>query len=296
MTRGMLALSLLLAAAGARAQAPSLVHAATVYEDEKARPLSAPEGVACGRGGLVVVADTGNGRLVRLSYRDGVLSGGTEVKLAQLPYPVRVQIDGKGSVLVLDRKLRRIGKVDPAGAFAGYVEPKGVPAPEAIIPGTFKLDDSDNLYLLDLAGVKVLALDPAGNVTRQIALPGSPALFTDIAVDPAGTVYAVDAVGGTIWSAQRAATSFALLAKGLKDFMSFPGYMIASRGRLFVVDQNGNGVLVLGLDGSYQGRQLAIGWNEGLVYYPAQLCIGEQGEAYLADRYNNRVQIFTMAK
>jgi streptogramin lyase len=295
-TSALLAFALLLVAGTARAQAPVLVHAVSVYEDEKNRPLKEPEGVACGEGGQLVVADTGNGRLLRLTYRNGVVSGGLPLQLAELPYPVRVQVDAQGGLWVLDRKVRRIGRVDPAGAFAGYLEVKGVASPEAVVPGAFKLDRAGGVYLLDLAAARVLVLDAAGAVQRQMQLPGRPAFFTDVAVDPAGTVYAVDAAGGAVWSAPRSATSFTLLAKGLKDTMSFPGYLTVSRGRIFLVDQNGDGLVVLGLDGSYQGRQLGVGWGEGLVYYPAQLCIDEAGSAFLADRYNNRVQIFGMKK
>ena len=285
----------LLAAATARAQAPVLTHTVSIYEDEKGQPLKAPEGVACGDGEKLVVADTGNGRLLRLLYRNGVVSGGTPLVLSQLPYPVRLQLDGQGVLWVLDRKVRRIGRVDASGAFAGYLEVKGVP-PESVVPGAFKLDAGGNVYLLDLAGVRALVLDASGAVQRQLDLPKKPAFFTDLAVDPAGTVYAVDASGGAVWSAPKAAKAFTLLAKGLKDNMSFPGSLTVSRGRLYVVDQNGDGVVVLGLDGTYQGRQLGIGWSEGLVYYPGQLCLDEGGSAFLADRYNNRVQIFSMKK
>lgn len=295
-TSALLSFALLLAAGTARAQAPVLVHATSVYEDEKGQPLKEPEGIACGPGGQLVVADSGNGRLLRLTYRNGVVSGGTALKLAEVPYPVRVQIDAKGVLWVLDRKVRRIGRVSPAGAFAGYLELKGVPSPQAIVPGAFRVDGADNVVLLDLAGERVLVLDPSGAVQRQLPLPGRPAFFTDVAVDPAGTLYAVDAAGGAVWSAGRQAAAFTLLAKGLKDAMSFPGYLAVSRGRLYLVDQNGGGLVVLGMDGSYQGRQLGIGWSEGLVYYPAQVCMDEAGGAFLADRYNNRVQIFGMAK
>ncbi len=289
-------LALLLAAGAARAQAPVLVHSVSVYEDGKNQPLKQPEGVACGEGGRVVVADTGNGRLLRLDYRNGVVSGGTAIRLEQLPYPVRVQIDARGTLWVLDRKVRRIGRVDPAGSFAGYLEVKGAPSGEAVVPGAFKLDGAGNVYLLDLGAARVLVLDGTGAVQRQLELPGRPAFFTDVAVDPAGTVYAVDAVGGAVYAAPRSASSFALLAKGLKETMSFPGYLAVSRGRLFLVDQNGGGLVVLGLDGSYQGRQLGAGWSEGLVAYPAQLCIDDAGVAFLADRTNNRVQIFAVAR
>ena len=37
-----------------------------------------------------------------------------------------------------------------------------------------------------------------------------------------------------------------------------------------------------------------MGWGEGLVYYPAQLCVTDKDELFVADRYNNRVQAFTM--
>jgi hypothetical protein len=53
---------------------------------------------------------------------------------------------------------------------------------------------------------------------------------------------------------------------------------------------------MLGIDGSYQGRQLSIGWSEGLVNYPGQLCVTESGATFVADRYNNRVQAFSTAK
>jgi hypothetical protein len=53
------------------------------------------------------------------------------------------------------------------------------------------------------------------------------------------------------------------------------------------------GVVVLGNDGSYQGRQLTLGWSEGSVYYPSQLCVNEKGIAAIADRGNHRVQVFT---
>jgi hypothetical protein len=54
--------------------------------------------------------------------------------------------------------------------------------------------------------------------------------------------------------------------------------------------------VVLGADGAFQGRQLAIGWGDGYLYYPAQLCINGAGTAFIADRSNNRVQIFDTSR
>lgn len=289
-----LALAALLAAGSARAQAVSLVHLASIYEDDRDRPLKAPEGVACDDRGRVVVSDTGNGRLVTLTFKDRRVSGGGEVRLAQLPSPGALQLDSKGMLLVLDIKARKIGRVDPAGQFQGYLELKGIASPSAVVPGAFAVSGAGAVYVLDLAGVKVLVADREGTVVRQLDLPRGGAVFADLAVDPAGTIYALDAVGSSIWVAAASATAFKPLVQGMKEVMPFPTHLVPSRGRLLVTDQNGHGMAVFGIDGSYQGRLLGMGWTDGLVYYPSQACISGKEELFLADRYNNRVQAFSM--
>jgi hypothetical protein len=39
-----------------------------------------------------------------------------------------------------------------------------------------------------------------------------------------------------------------------------------------------------------------MGWNEGLLYYPSQMCLNEKGEVFIADRGNSRVQVFSIVK
>jgi sugar lactone lactonase YvrE len=290
----LLAALALLAPGAARAQA--LKYSSTLWADAKEKPLRAPEGVACRDGGRVVVADTGNARLVLYGAKGSAQDGGVELKLAQLTAPRRVQIDARGNVLALDGKTRRIVRIGPDGKFAGTVEYAGAPAPAAVVAVAFALDAQDRLYVLDSAGREVLVLDASDEVARRIALPKARAAFTDVAVDGAGTVHVVEAVAAVVWSAEKGAAAFTARSKPLKEHMSFPGAISAGRGKLFLVDRNGNGVVTLGSDGSYQGRQLALGAGPGLVSYPGQLCVTPGGEAFLADSANNRVQAFTLGQ
>ena len=254
--------------------------------------LRSPEGVACDDHGALVVADTGNARLLTFRWKDGALDSGAQVRLAQLPYPVRVQIDSKGFVLALDRRAKRIVRVDAKGAFAGYLEPQGASS-GPVTPAAFKLDAADRAYVLDVVAAKVFVVSPEGRVTRELPLPKGASGITDVAVDSGGQIYVVDAVTAVVFAAGASATAFQPLSKGLKEMISFPTYLTAdNRGKLYLVDQNGSGIVRLGVDGSFQGRELAMGWSDGAVYYPAQLCINSGGDVFLADRNNNRVQIF----
>jgi DNA-binding beta-propeller fold protein YncE len=83
--------------------------------------------------------------------------------------------------------------------------------------------------------------------------------------------------------------------KSLKEYLKFPvSISLDSNGRIFIVDQNDGGIVILGQDGSDKGRQLGMGWNEGFLRYPSQICITKAGSLFVADRGNNRVQIFSI--
>lgn len=290
------ALALIPAGARAAGAARGLTFERAVLADSSDAPLRAPEGVACDDRGAVVVADTGNRRLVTYTWKDGALDGGKAIRLPQLTYPVRLQIDSKGFVLALDRRTRKIVRVDASGAYAGVLEAKGGSG-AALTPSAFKLDASDDAYVLDVVARKVVVLAPDGRVTRELPLPPEARAVTDVAVDGAGKTYVVDAATATLFVAERADRAFKALTKGMKDRISFPGYLVAdARGRLFVVDQNGSAVVRMTNDGAFQGRDLAWGVADGDLDHPAQLCVTLAGEVLVADRDNDRVQIFALPR
>ena len=297
LTRNIVAVALSVWAASPALAAEALVfkHEKSVYFDVKEAPLKSPEGVGCDDAGAFVVADTGNARLVTYSWKNGMLDGGVEVKVPQLASPVRVQIDTKGNVLVLDRKAKKIARLDVKGGFGSWIDLAPAPGTIAAIPVAFKLDGADNIYVLDVAGRRVVVLDPEGKIAKEVPLPKE-GVFTDVAADVAGRIYVLEAVRAAVWVAEKGASELRDLTGSLKDRMSFPGYVAVIRGKLLVVDQNGMALVIVGQDGSFQGRQLGLGWTEGLLYYPAQLCINGKGDTFVADRQNNRVQVFATAR
>jgi len=65
-------------------------HIQSIYFDEKGIGLKEPEGLAWHEKNLLIVADTGNGRLLRYSFQERNVTGGSEIKIPQLSNPIRV--------------------------------------------------------------------------------------------------------------------------------------------------------------------------------------------------------------
>jgi len=270
----------------------------SIYADNKGLGLNQPEGVACGGESLLIVADSGNGRLLRYSIKNGEIEVGTvEIKLDQASYPIKTEINSKGEIYILDRKQRSIVRFSPAGEFRGYLQPVELPSPTAYVPRSFTIDRNDNIYILDILSERVLVLDPGGRYVRQIRFPQEYGFFSDVAVDFRGTALIVDVVDGKVFSAVKNSPSFSPLTSSLKEYVRFPASLTTDdRGRIYLVDRNGASIIILGPDGSFMSRQSGMGWKEGSLNYPAQMCINKKGEIFVADTNNSRVQIFLIVE
>jgi sugar lactone lactonase YvrE len=280
------------------AEVMQLRHVASIYSYVDTKQTNAavikinqPEGVAC-RGTSILVSDTANGRLQPYNLKDdGTIAPvpGTEIKV---PYPLHVRLNSKGDIFVLDGKQRRILRLNAAGEPKGNFEPEGVPAPETWIPKNFAIDTNDVMYILDIFSSRVLVVSPEGKFQRQIGFPTADGFFSDLTVDPQGTIFILNSITATVYSAGPDDKAFSPLTKELKEYITFPTALTADKQFLYLVDQYGSGLVILGKDGSFKGRKLRMGWKEGELLYPADICLNENGEMFIADRGNNRVQMY----
>jgi streptogramin lyase len=283
-------------AATAAADEAKLKHALSFYAGAQGDGMKQPEDVACGDGTAILVADTGNNRLLRYVLEEGKIKSVSEIRPPEMAAPIRVVTNSQGEIFVLDNR-QRILRLNPQGAFQGQLAFEGVPAASStVMPRALAVGPQDELYVLDVFGARVLVLNRTGAYQRQIDLPADTGEASDIAVDAKGTVLIVDSVRSVILSAAKDDKGFTPLAHSLKDHVPFPLALATdARGMLFLPDRNAGSVVILRRDGSFAGRQLGKGWNEGLLRYPAHLCVSDKGQLFIADRGNNRVQMFTIA-
>lgn len=262
----------------------------SVYDDEKETGLKHPEGVAC-TDEYFIVADTGNNRLVKYTFMDKV------VKTAELEIPVispiAVQVNAKGEIYAIDGRDRRIKIFNADGTEKGNLSPKGSPVARKMVPRSFKIDQDDKIYILDISDGVVLVLDPEGNYLRHIPLPEQAGFCSDIAVDPQGTVFLVDSTEVAVYAAAPDADQFSPLSKGMKEYANFPTNIALDKsGTIYLVDKHGGNIVILNRDGSFLAHKFGYGWKESQFYYPSQLCISPAGHFFIADRGNSRVQTF----
>ena len=296
---GLLVVLLLSWACGeaAGAEAYKLRYLTAIYLDDNGGGMRHPEGVACDDKSTLIVADTGKGRLLRYTIDEKDVKPAGEIVGSELSTPIRVQMNSKGEVFALDGKQRRIVRFGAKGEPRGVLTPEGVPQPATIVPGSFKSDRNDNILLLDVFSARVLVLDRDGKYRRHLPFPKDRGFFSDLAVDGKGAIYLLDSVKAAVYAAQKDATEFSPLAKALRAHLNFPTSLVVdSRGILFLVDQHGSGIVLVAQDGTVLGRQLAMGWTDGLLYYPSQMCLNDKGQVFIADRGNSRVQVFSIVR
>jgi hypothetical protein len=279
------------------AQTAKFRHLVSIYADDQAVGLSVPEGVGCGANGQIVVGDTGNNRLVRFTYLDKTISGGTVIQLPQLPAPSRVQLNSKGEIYVLDSKERRLVHLSPEGEFRETLTAAGAPPPTTIVPKSFTIDSADNIYVLDVFSARVLVLNAQGAFVRALALPDDIGFASDLALDESGGLFVVDAIKRQLFLAGKDATAFAPVGGDLTEALATaPTSMTVSKGSIFITEGSGGSIVSFRRDGTFVARQLTPGWDEGMLRQPSQMCINDKDEVFIADRDNSRIQVFQLIR
>lgn len=276
----------------AAAETVKLKHFGTLYVGRGEMGFNRPEGVAC-RNGFLVIADTGNKQLVRFKLEGQALSPENVIPLPETS-PREVQLDTQGNIYVLDAKTRRVLKLTADGASQGALKIKGM-VDDKLIPKSFRIDNQGNLYLLDIFSNRVVIAGPDQAFIRQIRFPEKFGFFSDLAVNGQGDIFLLDGVKADVYVAAAGSDKFTRLTQGLKEFINYPtNISLDERGIIYLSDQNGSGLVLIGKDGSFLGRKLTAGWDEGQLEYPAQTCINGQDQLFIADRDNSRVQMFSI--
>jgi sugar lactone lactonase YvrE len=229
--------------------------------------FSAPAGIALDGSGSLVVADSGNGAIRRVSP-----DGKVTTIAAKFKTPMGVAVDQTGAIFVADSGLSRIRKVLPGGT----VEPF---SGSGTIGNEDGAAESAKFYLptgLAMIGKSVYVSDAGSNVVRRVSASGTCQLH-----------------------AGSGAEGFFDAPSASASFFGPSGLVAAPSGELFVADTKNHHIRRIA--GEETTVTAVAGWpapgyadGPGLkaaFNSPRGLAVSEEGDLVVADTGNNVVRI-----
>ena len=287
----------------------------------------APRGIAVGQDGTVVVADSDAHQIV-IFNNDGTVRqtiGTRGNGTGQFNEPRGVAIDANGNIFVADTWNARVVKLSPQGEWlkswgsgtqdfgdgrvasvtdgteaGNQADPLGFFGPRGVA-----VDAQGNVYITDTGNKRVVVTNNDGTYLYQWGAAGSaPGQFNEpigIAVDGDGTV----AVGDT-WNGR--VQFFA--SDGNAQINPFPiqswrvngwqaqtyddPYIAMSNGQVLASVPKRNVVAVGGITGEETLRWGGSGSDMASFIEPSGVAYGPDGRAYVIDRGNMRIMVFTL--
>jgi len=216
--------------------------------------------------------------------------------------PVYVAVDPlTGEVYLSDRLAGAIYIYDRDGAYQRtftLAEPRPGWQPLGLA-----FDAKGYLYVTDPSGPfqKVLVIDRTATVVRTLGENDKLSFPNGVAVDGAGNVYVSDSNNGRLLVFGTDGQVRAQVGRGAgQGNLGLPrGLAVHGQGRVFVADSTGQGVFVFHSPSGDSQRLDYLGFfggegiADGTFEYPNSVAVDARGRVYVADTFNDRVQIWS---
>ncbi len=252
--------------------------------------LQSPQGLALGPDGALWIADTGNGRVRRVSTegliftaagagRGGLVGEAIAAATARLLAPAAVALDAAGNLWLADSQAARVRRVSSGGWIttaagtgqAGYNGDGFGTLCQLNLPSGLAADAAGNVYIADTNNHRVRKLTPDGVLTtvagrgiRGYQGDGSPAVEAlldspaGLAVDGEGNLYVADRMNHAVRKVTPSGVILTVAGTGLPGFSGDGG----------------------------PARQARLN-------HPMGVAVDRQGNLYIADTQNHRLRKVT---
>jgi len=294
-----------------------------------ANQLNAPYSVFVDAKGYIYIGDDGNQRVQKFppgssSVTNGVtIAGGNGVgsNANQFYNPVSIFVDGSGNLFAADEGNNRVQKFLPGsltgitvaggnGAGVGYNQFNG--------PSSVFIDAGGYIYVVDLLNERIMKFPPGStSATNGVVVAGGngqgyggnqfnyPA---SVYIDASGYIYVADQINNRIQKFPPNSTSatYGVTVAGGNSYgskanqLSSPSAVfVDASGYIYVADELNNRVQKFPPNSSILTNGITVGGGNGggsganQLSYPLSVNVDSEGNIYVADPGNNRIQKFS---
>ncbi len=265
--------------------------------------FNTPKGIALSPDGDIIVADTYNNRICKLSS-DGILIktwGKKGTDDGEFNWPHGVASDEDGNIYVADSYNKRIQKFDSSGNFIKAWDGSDNEAGRLNTPYDIVVD-GNVLYITDKNNKRVVKFSTEGEfmLSWDSDKNGDKAFKTPhgIAVDSEHNVYVVDAVKRNVQVFDKDGNWLRSWGEKGNDDGRFDlpfgieaGY-IDGEERIVVADSQNHRIQIFKPNGEFVEKFGENGFNPGQMSYPGDVAISPDGRIFVADTDNHRIQVF----
>jgi len=260
---------------------------------------------------IMYVADEANHRVQRCEYSTGWICStfhGTGIEGSgadQLRWPDGIAVDTSNNVYIVDSNNGRVKKCDPSGTCTNFATGFWWPQDVAV-------DSSLNVYISDYSQSAVFKFNPSGTTsTAFVGIPGIPYTTTHpmlnspwgIAVNADGSLYITEDYGQRLIKLNPDGSQLWTVGEpGIWGPWNDPNHFgvirgspaVDSDGRIYVPDTYNHIIKIYNPDSTFY-NYLGIGWGSGQYQFKEAFGVTispVNGDIYVVERDNNRVQIF----
>jgi len=265
--------------------------------------LRRPSAVAIAPNGDIHVADTGKRRVVVFDRSGAYVTtyGEAGDQPLQLWEPLGVAVAPDGRSFVVDKSKNKIVVFDANHRASKVITlAEEAPISARIANGNLFVTTESGVLIADLDGNLQVGYIKRGKAKGEFDRPGS------VAVDADGTLYVADSLnyrvqalgrdGKVLWTYGKPldpSKSMSLDTDTGQTFGLPASIAVDTNGFVYVVDGLNSEITVLDTKGEFIEKIGDVGHDDGKFYYPDGIDYAD-GRLAIADKYNDRVQVFSV--
>jgi sugar lactone lactonase YvrE len=246
-----------------------------------------------------------DGKTRVMIYTDDFFPMATLGKRDGLDAPQGLTVDEKGNVYIAQSRSKenprhRISVFNACLKWERDIYLEGFEGVEDFIPHRLELDSSGNIYVAAYYSSKVLVIDKNGNLLNTMSPDperGENIIINDVKIDKNGRLYLLSNTMGRVYVFDKNKQFLFQFGEkgGSSGKLSTPkGIGIDERnGRIYLVDYMRHTITVYDNEGNFLFEFGGRGWSDGWFQFPNDLTVDTKGRVWVADFFNNRVQVFS---